>query len=285
MVFGLHLWKTGETLPTVPIEPVPQTFRAMNTALDSNPPRGWSPARYDQASQASLPTCQQSTLWGRLPTGRPCSGSPRGRRNAVAALGGALFLVLLLGLVPRAVCAGQHEVWLLSTRGMPDCPCADEASAIRYWRLMDDCQWVPADAGEFHAGDDPATPTVVYIHGNRTDADEAVSNGCYVDQAIQCQAAERPFRFVIWSWPADRACRRNRPDVQLKADRSDADAYYLARWLQELRPGVKVSLVGHSFGPRIIAGAMQLLAGGELAGQCLSADIVASWTRRSAGNT
>ena len=58
-------------------------------------------------------------------------------------------------------------------------------------------------AGNFPAGDDPATPTVVYIHGNRTDADEAAGNGCYVDRAIQCQAAGRPFRFVIWSWPAD----------------------------------------------------------------------------------
>ena len=82
---------------------------------------------------------------------------------------------------------------------------------------------------------------------------------------------------MIWSWPADRVCRRNRADVQLKADYADAESWRLAAWLQQRRPGVKVSLVGHSFGPRIIVGAMHLLAGGQAAGQSLPADTVAAW--------
>jgi hypothetical protein len=160
----------------------------------------------------------------------------------------------------------------------------DALAAVRYWRLTGGCQWSPADARQFHAGDDAATPTVVFIHGNRTDEDDAVREGCYVDQSIQCQAAGRPFRFVIWSWPSDRACRRHRPDIQLKAEQSDVEGHYLALWLDRLRPGVRVGLIGHSFGPRIIDGAMQLLAGGELAGQCLPAATVAAWTGKKRKN-
>ena len=73
----------------------------------------------------------------------------------------------------------------------------------------------------------------------------------------------------FWSWPADRVCRHNRPDIQLKAAYCDAESYYLAAWLRGVQRDGKVSLVGHSFGPRIITGALHLLAGGQLAGQAL----------------
>jgi esterase/lipase superfamily enzyme len=141
-----------------------------------------------------------------------------------------------------------------------------------------DCGWSAADARDFHAGDDLPMPTVVFVHGNHTDADDAVTKGWYVYQTICSQAAGKPFRYVIWSWPADRVFRRHRADAQLKAEHSDAQAYCFATWLHDVRPGAKVSLVGHSFGPRIITGALHLLAGGELAGQKLPADTVAAWT-------
>jgi hypothetical protein len=82
---------------------------------------------------------------------------------------------------------------------------------------------------------------------------------------------------VIWSWPAERIYRRNNIDVNLKAAYSDDEGYYLALWLAELRPGVKVSLIGHSFGPRIITGALHLLASGEVAGRCLPEKTTSTW--------
>jgi hypothetical protein len=42
-------------------------------------------------------------------------------------------------------------------------------------------------------------------------------------------------------------------------------------------PHAKISLVGHSFGPRIIVGALQLLAGGEVAGNKLTKNVAAAW--------
>ena len=46
--------------------------------------------------------------------------------------------------------------------------------SIRYWKLLDDCHWQPADEESFHASDDPAVPTTIIIHGNRDDADDAI---------------------------------------------------------------------------------------------------------------
>jgi hypothetical protein len=190
-----------------------------------------------------------------------------------------VLVALLLGGAASAADA-PRQVWLLSTRDACHFSASDEtAKAIRYWRLSDDCAWSSANAQDFH--DDAATsPTVVFVHGNQTDADEAVAKGMYVYQSICSEAASRPFRYVIWSWPADQLCRRHRADAQVKAAYSDVESYYLATWLHGLRREVKVSLVGHSFGPRIITGALHLLAGGEVAGQKLSDDTVKAWTAK-----
>ncbi len=184
--------------------------------------------------------------------------------------------VLLFAAVARADQRPQ-DVWLLSTRCAPRCgPLESAPKNIRYWRLRDDCRFEKASATNFQA--DGETPTVVYIHGNRTDADKAVTKGMYAYRSIRSAVGCRAFRYVIWSWPARRVCRRNRSDFLLKAEYCDVESYYLAAWLDTLPPETKVSLTGHSFGPRIITGAAHLLAGGEVAGRQLPAETVADWT-------
>ena len=172
----------------------------------------------------------------------------------------------------------SDQVWLISTRNAPHCGDLDATPQdFHYCRLDEDGQWLPADAATFQAADDATRPTVVFIHGNRTDAEEAVCKAWYVYESIRAETACRPFRYVIWSWPAERVYRRNSDDVRLKADYSDVESYYLAQWLDGLRPDVRVSLIGHSFGPRIIAGTLQLLAGGEVADRSLPESTVAEW--------
>jgi hypothetical protein len=192
----------------------------------------------------------------------------------------ARFLLIVAILCSAAARAAEAPpaVWLVSTRDAEHCGDLDgPLRSLNYWRMADDCDWFAADAKDFHATDDAAVPTVVFLHGNHTDADNAVAKGWCFYEAIRSQSASRAMRYVIWSWPADRVGRRHRPDAQLKAAYSDVESYYLATWLNQLRPGLKVSLVGHSFGPRIIAGAMHLLAGGQVAGRELPRDTVAAW--------
>ena len=150
-----------------------------------------------------------------------------------------LSLILAILLAGTAVHAADSspQVWLLSTRQAAHCGQLDDpAQAICYWRLSGDCSWSPAEAKDFRAGEELKTPTVVFVPGNRSDADDAVAKGWYLYQTICSEADGKPFRYVIWSWPADRMFRRNRPDVQLKAAYSDAESYYLAAWLHGVRP-------------------------------------------------
>jgi hypothetical protein len=174
-----------------------------------------------------------------------------------------------------------QPVWLVSTRHLLDCGAADEASAKPcYWRRTETDGWSSSDSADFHAADAPGVPTVVFVHGNDTDADDAVARGCVVRQSIRSEVGDRAFRFVVWSWPSDRILRRHRNDVPIKAARSDVESCFLAAWLAELRPDVKVGLIGHSFGPRVILGAMHLLAGGDIDGRTLPPETVAAWTTK-----
>ena len=176
------------------------------------------------------------------------TAAPRLRfRSAI--LAAALLSVIFLTR-PAAAGEASGQVWLLSTRSAPVCGDLESGlAAISYWRLGPDQSWLGADSAAFHSGDDQPWPTIVFIHGNRVDADTAVEYGCGIYRHIQETACGRPFRLVIWSWPSERIGRRNRPDVQLKAEWSDVQSYYLARFLGSIRTDVPVSLSAIVSGP------------------------------------
>jgi hypothetical protein len=197
------------------------------------------------------------------------------------------LLRLLLGVLLGAaltgkVCAGEPcaQIWLISTRAAPRCGELDASlQSLRYWRYDETaCRWSPSGSNEFDVASPDALPTVVFIHGNRTDSDEAVTKGWYAYEYIRACSACRPIRYVIWSWPAERMCRGVHEDTRLKVELSDIESYYLACWLGRARPSARISLIGHSFGPRIVTGALHLLAGGEVDGRNMPPSTVAAWS-------
>jgi len=191
-------------------------------------------------------------------------------RVTAAALAVAFGLVALVASDVSAADSGPDQVWLISTRNAPwSCPPAGEDVPLDYRQLGPDCRWLPADREAFLASDDPAVPTSVFIPGNRADSRTAIQQGWQLYRELKCRAEGRPFRFVIWSWPADRIRGGNRRDVRVKACRSDVQSYYLARWLGQVGPQVPVCMVGYSYGARIITGALHILAGGQVAGRGL----------------
>jgi len=155
------------------------------------------------------------------------------------------------------------QVWLVSTRQAPWLDDGATLAAPGYWRLSPQRQWMPATEQQFLACDNPAVPTVFYIHGNRAEVTAAVNDGWRLRELLQGLAPGRPLRYVIWSWPADRLPGSNRLDVRVKAARSDTESRYLAQLLARINPQVPISFFGYSFGARIITGAMHLLAAGE----------------------
>lgn len=191
-------------------------------------------------------------------------------RRPTLKLAVAVATVVLLLVRPAGADHPSHEVWLISTRQAPSCGSVEQAEQrIKYRRLGEECRWLEADAAAFFEAADPEVPTTVFIHGNRSSANAAVRDGWRVYRGMCREARERPFRLVIWSWPADRIPGRIRRDVQIKAARSDVQSYYLARCLRRMDRRTPVCLIGYSFGARAITGALHILGGGRLDGRSL----------------
>ncbi len=116
--------------------------------------------------------------------------------------------------------------------------------------------------------DDSFTHTWIFVHGNQISAREATRRGVLAYRKLRRQSTTSgSLRFVIWSWPSMRNTGRLR-DGRQKMKRTDGEAFLLGSYLAKVS-GDPISLVGHSFGARIITGAVHLAAGGSVSGSRL----------------
>lgn len=169
--------------------------------------------------------------------------------------------LIVAGSAPADDCCG--EMWLVHglTAG-----CGARDPRVDY--LGPDCCWMRADVDALLASLQPGVPLVIYAHGNPTVYRDAVRQTSLLRRQLARRACGRPFVLVGWLWPAPNDQVRIRLMRQYAA-RAELQAWHLGRFLQRVRPDVPVSLVGFSFGSRIVAGSLHLLAGGSLAGRCL----------------
>ncbi|MGI9457878.1 MAG: hypothetical protein ACR2NU_15035, partial [Aeoliella sp.] len=148
------------------------------------------------------------------------------------------------------------------------------AAAIEVKELIPDghCgarRWVESDISRLALPAGPGTVTVVYVHGNKINHCETRRRSMDVYHALVARACdERPIRFVIWSWPADEMKGFLR-DFRVKATRTRPIGWQLAWGLNQFPPESPVSILGYSYGARIIGGTAHLLAGGDLSGLAL----------------
>lgn len=196
---------------------------------------------------------------------------------AQAAEGAPLSAAPCTTVAPCHALREHDQVWLISTRGL-GCPDGSLAPALRFWRYTG-ISWADATLEDFLAADNPSMPTDFYLHGNFDSADDAVQQGLTIYGRFSAQApADRPFRFVIWSWPTDRG-KHPLQLTRIHAHRADVDAYYLGWLINRIDHRVKIGLIGYSLGARGVTGALHLLGGGQLIG--LSLDIDAKAPRQT----
>ena len=82
-------------------------------------------------------------------------------------------------------------------------------------------QWRNSSLSEVLSSDDPETTRLIYVHENRVSRAESFQRACKVfHQLAKVAPAEKRFRLIAVSWPSDRIGRRQRPDVQIKAQRN-----------------------------------------------------------------
>ena len=165
----------------------------------------------------------------------------------------------------------DDEVWLLSCRGLD---CVEQGGIVNAeqltqgltaWRFdLSGKTWERAELDPLRKTT-PSPQTVVWVHGNLTTASEAFSDGLTLyRRLVNHSEIQTPIRFIIWSWPASKILTRPVPDARIKAARTTSAGFRLAGVLQSLPPESEVSLIGFSFGARVVSATMELLAGGKL---------------------
>jgi hypothetical protein len=105
------------------------------------------------------------------------------------------------------------------------------------------------------------------MHGNRSTRAQAMSEGLGTYRGMaRCSTCEKPMRFVILSWPADKIDGGPLDDIRVKSYRTDPQGYYLAWLIDQINPDARVSIIGYSYGARIAAAALHFLGGGRVNG-------------------
>ncbi len=162
--------------------------------------------------------------------------------------------------------------WLINTRGLTSSArCADlDRPALSVSRL--DCRGSlqQTTLEDYLRSLNPLRSVVIYVHGNRMEACEARLHGMQIYRLCRSCPRAGAIDWVIWSWPSEQAGILTR-DVRIKASRTDAQGLYLA-WLLREHHGRSVSatLIGYSFGGRVVTGALHAMAGGSLARRSLT---------------
>ena len=178
--------------------------------------------------------------------------------------------------VPACEVRTQDQIWLINTRHLCFEPqaCSGGPPQLEYHRYNACDGWVKSSADAFFRGQNPDIVTTVYVHGNRVTHEWAQDHGFAVYCRLTACADTRPIRHVIWSWPSEpiKCGARVLKDARVKADRTNANSYYLGWWLNHFEPSQRIGLMGFSFGGRTILGAMHLLNGGRLCGCCVPGD-------------
>lgn len=166
----------------------------------------------------------------------------------------------------------DDRLWLISTRGITSAACRVDLQnpSLQIYRLSANGETTPATLDEYVSAINESRPVVVYVHGNRMTPQHALFRGIKIyKNSTACQRSG-PIDWVIWSWPSEQTGVLTH-DVREKADRTDAQGLYLA-WLlrQHVSPSMSTTLIGYSFGGRIVTGALHALAGGPLGGRALN---------------
>lgn len=209
-----------------------------------------------------------------------CRSSRNLRLSAIS-----LILLLLLGSAPRSyadeespidsevVAASEPQVdfRVISTRRCPQdgySLCTPEQ--YDYYRLDEKSQWQSGDLNEFLESLNADNPIAFFVHGNLVTWDTAFREGWQAANAMKPVAPRgSKLTVVMFTWESDRQSPLPSIDVEIKASRADTTGFYLAQLLQKLSPETHASLLGHSHGARAVAGALQLLGGGVVAGRAL----------------
>jgi len=149
------------------------------------------------------------------------------------------FVLLLAGAFPSFAA----DVWFADTR----------PGTVALSRLETN-RWEASTSQEFLNTLDTDVPLVVVVHGNWMTRAEAKVYGLLFHRLSRNTGHHR---LLIWSWPSEKTDCRVRRDAQIKAVRADAQSEYLLAFVHSLPADCKVSLIGFSYGAKLVCNTLQ----------------------------
>lgn len=155
------------------------------------------------------------------------------------------------------------DVWVVSTRGLPDVCRLPDSVNFHVQRLRPDgAVWERSDLPSLL--DEPQRPLMVFIHGNRYRPAEAREQGLQLARLTAAYGTPG-IRTVIYSWPSEQQGILLK-DGRAKYERAFTEGRYLAWLLGQVEPERPVAIVGYSFGAIITLEAIEDLLLAERAG-------------------
>jgi hypothetical protein len=162
----------------------------------------------------------------------------------------------------------QDEILLVNVRPV-GCCCDPAVLAdgvqIESYQPVDESgcrQWQASNMANVVAAD-PSVSTVIFVHGNRLTNWDAKSEGVAAYRRIVRQCTDdSPIRFVIFSWPSAQIPGPLK-DVRVKAARTRPAGCQLAWFVDQLPAETPLTMVGFSYGARIVTGSLNILGGGS----------------------
>jgi hypothetical protein len=115
-------------------------------------------------------------------------------------------------------------------------------------------RWERSDAAAFYGTQDAAVPVLIFSPGYTSTKSATVEIGL---QILGLCDAGKPIRMIFWQWPAEKIGCRLLPDIRSKIPVAEANAVYMSMMLKRLKPASKVSILGFSFGTRLLGGAVE----------------------------
>ena len=165
----------------------------------------------------------------------------------------------------------EDRIWLISTRHLTSEACRVQLDRPKLAVFNVSCNGRSSKStlDDYFSSIGDQRNVVMYVHGNRLEANKAVGRGLTIYQRIRRFRHEGPIDWVMFSWPSEKEGILLH-DVRRKAKRTDAQSLYLSWVLREhAQSEIPTTLIGFSFGARIVSGALHALAGGGIGGRKL----------------
>ncbi|MDR2761000.1 MAG: alpha/beta hydrolase [Planctomycetaceae bacterium] len=195
-------------------------------------------------------------FFGSLPNNRILTNNNSARRLLTII---TLFtLVTIITITPVESAENIQDVWMITTETASWTKATEsEFEKILYWRQVKSGTrkyWEKSDANTFFVTQNPTVPILIFSPGYTSTKSDTVEIG---SQILSLCDSRKPIRMIFWQWPAEKIACRLLPDIRSKIPVAEANGLYMSMLIKRLKPESKISILGFSFGTRLLGDAVE----------------------------